>query len=269
MALTIRAVEKYIRDAITVISESHTFRDKLTLLRYYLNAPFFMINHMRGKHNPRLLLQDVIIKNKYGIFFCDRNLYYALGFSSLVEPKIKEFLIKNNSDGVFVDIGANGGMHTIPSARNMQGKVIAIEPEPKNFEILKKNIKLNGLKNVIALNKGCFSKKGKLTFYLDDGGIGGHSFINKEIGHRHVKINVDTLDNILKNLKIKRVDLIKIDVEGAETDVLKGAMKTLKSSHPKIVFEAWDEKYLRKIEKILKPLNYKVVKIAEENYLAT
>jgi len=268
MALTIRATGKYILDAITVVSEAYTFKDKLTILRYYLKAPFFMINHMMGRHNPRLLLQDVIIKNKYGIFFCDRNLYYALGFSSVVEPKIKEFLIRNNSEGVFVDIGANGGMHTIPSARKMEGRVIAIEPESKNFEILKKNIRLNGLKNVIAINKGCFSRRGKLTFYLDDG-IGGHSFINKDIGHKHVKINVDTLDNILKKLKIKRVDLIKIDVEGAEADVLKGAMKTLKSSHPKIVFEAWDEKYLRKIEKILKPLNYKIVKIAEENYLAT
>src|SRR3989304_896498 len=147
MALTIGAIGKYLGDAITVISESHTFRDKLIILRYYLKAPFFMINHLRGRHNPRLLSQDVMIKNKYGIFFCDRNLYYALGFSSVVEPEIKDFLIKNVSNGVFVDIGANGGMHTIPSARKMKGKVIAIEPEPKNFEILKKNIGLNKLKN--------------------------------------------------------------------------------------------------------------------------
>lgn len=268
MVLTILAIEEYIRGAMTVISESHKFRDKLTILRYYLKAPFFMINHIKGKHNPRLLSQDVIIKNKYGIFFCDRNLYYALGFSSLVEPKIKEFLIKNNSDGVFVDIGANGGMHTIPSARKMEGRVIAIEPEPKNFEILKKNIKLNGLKNVIALNKGCFSKRGKLTFYLDDGGIGGHSFVNKDVGHKHIKISVDTLDNILKKLKIKSVNLIKIDVEGAETDVLKGAMKTLKSSHPKIVFEAWDENYLAKCKKILDKFDYKIKQISPQNYLA-
>src|SRR3990172_4293664 len=189
-----------------------------------------------------------MIKNKSGIFFCDRNLYYALGFSSVVEPEIKDFLIKNVSNGVFVDIGANGGMHTIPSARKMKGKVIAIEPEPKNFEILKKNIGLNKLKNVIALNKGCFSKKGKLTFYLDDG-IGGHSFVNKNIGHKHIKINVDTLDNILKKLNIGQVDLIKVDVEGAEINVFRGAKKTLKRHHPKIVFEAWDEDYFMKCKK--------------------
>ena len=62
--------------------------------------------------------------------------------------------------------------------------------------------------------------------------------------------------------------LIKIDVEGAEAEVLKGATKTLKNSHPKIIFEAWDEQYLKKVKKILNKFNYKIKKIADENYFA-
>jgi len=70
-------------------------------------------------------------------------------------------------------------------------------------------------------------------------------------------------------LKIKKVNLIKIDVEGAESLVLKGALKTLKNSHPKIIFEAWDKEHLDKVKKILKPFNYKIKKMDNfNNYFA-
>lgn len=72
----------------------------------------------------------------------------------------------------------------------------------------------------------------------------------------------------MSELKIKKVDLVKIDVEGAEADVLKGATKTLKKYHPKIIFEAWDEQYLKKVKEVLKPFNYKIKQIAPENYIA-
>ena len=169
-----------------------------------------------------------------------------------------------------VDIGTNTGMHTIPLGKMLKnnGKVIAIEPEKNNFEILKKNIKLNNLDNVIVINKGCFSKRSTLTFYLDGVGTGGHSLVNKNVGDEEIKIEVDSLDNILKELKIKKVDLIKVDVEGAESDVLEGAVKTLKKFHPKIIFEAWDNEHLKIVEKILSKFNYKIKKIDDMNYLA-
>ena len=148
------------------------------------------------------------------------------------------------------------------------GKVIAIEPEKNNFKILKKNIKLNNLNNVIVINKGCFSKRATLTFYLDGVGTGGHSLVNKSVGDEKIKIEVDSLDNILKELKIKKIDLMKVDVEGAEADVLEGAVKTLNKSHPKIVFEAWNSVHLKRVEKILSKFNYKIKKIDDINYFA-
>jgi len=75
------------------------------------------------------------------------------------------------------------------------------------------------------------------------------------------------LDNILEDLKIKKVQLIKIDVEGAEELVLKGALKTLKKSHPKIVFESRPQN-LKNIEDILKNFDYKIKKIDVQDYLA-
>jgi hypothetical protein len=79
---------------------------------------------------------------------------------------------------------------------------------------------------------------------------------------------VDTLDNVINRDKIKNVKLIKIDVEGAESDVLRGAKKILKRDHPRIIFEAWDEKNLNKIKKILILFKYQIKRIGYEDYLA-
>lgn len=67
--------------------------------------------------------------------------------------------------------------------------------------------------------------------------------------------------------KLPRIDLIKIDVEGAEHLVIEGAMKTIKKFKPKILFEAWNEENLNKVTKLLSKLNYKVISIDGDNYL--
>lgn len=152
-----------------------------------------------------------------------------------------------------------------------KGKVLAIEPHPENFKILQRNIELNNLKNVTTLNLACSNKKGNLQLFLDEDGTGGHSTIKpKKIkaGNNKIWVKAETLDTIIKKEKIKKVDLVKIDVEGAEAEVLEGATKTLKKYHPKIIFEAWDEQYLKKVKEVLKPFNYKIKQIAPENYIA-
>ena len=133
--------------------------------------------------------------------------------------------------------------------------------------MLKKNAKLNNLKNTTLINKALSDKKGKLKLYLAKGNLGHHSLVEK-VGEKYEEVEVDTLDNILKELKISKVDLIKIDVEGAENLVLKGALKTLENSHPKIVFEAWDKNHLDKIKEVLEPLNYKIKQINKVDYFA-
>ena len=82
-----------------------------------------------------------------------------------------------------------------------------------------------------------------------------------------MKVKAKTLDSLLKKHKINKVDLIKIDVEGAERDVLFGAKETLKK-HPKILFEAWDKDFLDKIKSVLNPYKYKVISISDTYYLA-
>jgi len=171
--------------------------------------------------------------------------------------------------GVFIDVGANIGKYTVKISNSVKkkGEVIAFEPEKDNFNMLKRNVKLNCATNVVLIKKALSNKKGKLKLFLAKGNLGHHSLVEK-VGEKYEEVDVDTLDSIIKELKIKRVDLIKIDVEGAESLVLEGARETLKKFHPKIIFEAWDENHLDKAKEVLRQFNYKIKQIDKNNYLA-
>lgn len=260
----LKKIEKY----IGIIRQGKKIRDRFIILVYFLQLPFKKINSIifKRKINPRLI-GNVTIQNKYGTFFCKDNMTSAWIASTYHEPLMRKyFSLKEN--GVFVDIGANIGKYSIVLGRQLKkGKVVSIEAERGNFETLKKNIGLNKLENIFPMNVACSNKEGKLTFYIDPYSTGGHS-LKPLKENKKVEVDAKKLDSILKILKIKKVDLIKIDVEGAELEVLKGATSTLKKSHPKIIFEAWDNKRLDEIRNFLREFKYKLNKIGDIDYLA-
>jgi len=253
-----------------LMKEGYKLKDKMIILRYYLKSPMHFLNYLFGRKNSRNLDGNVFIKNRYGLFFCGDNFSGVFGAGSFCEPEVRrEFVLK---EGVAIDVGANLGMLSIPLAKMLgdKGKVISIEAEKKNIEFLRKNVRINNLKNVFVIGKGAYSKKGKINLNLDEYGIGGHS-IQKTKGSEFGKkqlIDVDTIDNILKELKIKKVDLVKIDIEGGEIDALKGAKKTLKKCHPKIIFEAVEDVEKGKIELMLAKYGYKIKPLKDVNYVA-
>ena len=214
------------------------------------------------------LLDDVIIKNEDGIFCCRKNTEDLDIVSVFNEEKIREFFKKFES-GIFVDVGANIGKYTILVGNHLKnGKIIAIEPDPDNFVSLKRNVKLNKLRNIVCINKAVYSENRTLKLYKAEGSV-GHSVIVKP-SNNYIEIQGETLDNILKNIGVQSIDLLKIDVEGAESEVLKGSIETLKKSpNIKIIFEAWDANYLDKCKAIIEPLGFKIKKIDEDEYLAS
>ena len=263
-------IKERIEIFFVLMKEGYRLRDKIIIFAYHLKAPVHLFNYLTGKKNSRKLLGNVFIKNDNGLFFCGKNFSSVFGAISTCEPEVRnEFLIK---EGVALDIGANLGMFTIPLARKLgsNGKVISIEAERNNVRLLKENVRLNELNNVIVIGKGVYSKKGEMELNIDEHGTGGHSIQKTKVSQFCKKevIEVDTIDNILKNLKIKRVDIIKIDIEGGESDAFKGAEKTLEKYHPKIIFEALDGEEKNKIGAILSEYGYKVRKIGEWNYVA-
>ena len=140
---------------------------------------------------------------------------------------------------IVIDIGAHIGLYTIISSKRVgaNGKVVAIEADPENFEMLTSNIKLNQLTNVIPLNYAVYSKETKLKLYLPSGESGFTKYntimpnwINTQ--EKFVEVNANTLDYLLQLNQIRQeeVNWIKIDVEGAEFEVLKGATNVLSKS---------------------------------------
>jgi FkbM family methyltransferase len=142
--------------------------------------------------------------------------------------------------GIVVDVGAHYGRYSLIAAKRVgsKGKVIAIEADPNNFDMLNKNIKLNELskENVITLNYAASSNKSKVKLSIPEK-TSGHTIYSSIIPNRaptekFIEVNANTLDNLLpeNGILVEQVNWIKIDVEGAELEVLKGAANILSKS---------------------------------------
>ena len=160
-------------------------------------------------------------------------------FNSWSEPEVK-LLKKHLKKGqVFVDVGAHIGVFTLTAAKLVgpKGHVYAFEPNPNSFKLLKKNVKANKFKNVTLFNMAVTDKVSKTSLYVNNQNTGDTRISKPGIPSRKIKVETTNLDRVLKNTK---VDFMKIDVQGAEMLVLKGAEKVLvKNKKMKTLLEVW------------------------------
>jgi FkbM family methyltransferase len=188
-----------------------------------------------------VLLELHIVKHNYKVC-CRLNKEDLVASTIHEEDMIMEHFTPKKGDAV-VDLGANIGRYAIIASNRVgpTGKVVAIEAHPSNFKILKKNIELNRLANVIPLNYAVSSSETKLKLYTPDEELGytmHHSIMfnyllprfETKTGKEYVEVKANTLDNLLQQNRIEQVNWIKIDVEGAEFEVLKGAHNVLSKS---------------------------------------
>jgi len=167
----------------------------------------------------------------------------------LHEPEVSRFLSKTHG-ALFVDVGANLGRYTIMLSSNYK-RIIAIEPEPSNMKHLKRNLLQAGINNVDPLQIAISDREGYVKLYLARHS-GGHT-IKKGYYNKYIKVKASTLNSILKNEP--HIDLIKVDVEGAEWQVLKGSQKIM----PKIkswMIEIHDKNRKHELEKLLSSKGY-------------
>jgi FkbM family methyltransferase len=202
---------------------------------FYMIKFFYSIIKFLRLANPSLLKISV---SKYGGYkaYCPINKSEFINMTIREDEIIEHFTPKQGD--IVIDIGAHIGRYTIIASKRVgiNGKVVAIEASPSNFEMLNRNIQLNQLTNIISLNHVVYSKEAKIKLYLP-GQESGHTIYNTIISDRatnekFVETNANTLDYLLQSngIKQEQINWIKIDVEGAEFEVLKGATNVLSNS---------------------------------------
>lgn len=188
-------------------------------------ATFFRIhagNLKKGMHK-------IILRN--GTVFLIRGNIFDAGI--IREVVIQDYYhIEQIKRGyTIVDIGGSVGAFSILAAKKAE-KVFVYEPFPDNYSIIKKNISLNKLKNVIPFRTAVYSKNGKIKLFVEKENLGGHSLYGNS--DNFIEIKTTTLKGIFDSNHLDKIDLLKMDCEGAEYDIL---LNTPKS-------------YLRKINKL-------------------
>ncbi len=168
---------------------------------------------------------------------------YAKGTSEVPVQEALESCL--NTGDIFYDIGANVGFFTIIAAKLVgnTGHVYAFEPAPENASTIRNNVQINQFPHVTVLEKAVSSSSGtgKLLLTHDPGGntlatAGSPPDVKGEMSTELVSI-----DDLVAQGGVKPPDVVKVDVEGAEVEVLQGMAQTIKSFQPLIIYEIDDE----------------------------
>jgi FkbM family methyltransferase len=161
------------------------------------------------------------------------------------EPNELTFISERLSAGMrFVDVGASEGFYSLIASRLVgpQGRVFAFEPSPRERARLQRNIAINNLANVSVFDCALADEEGQARFLVAEAEhnglntLGAFAYDGVACAEQ-LSVRVRQLDGILKSSGTTTVDMIKIDVEGAELRVLKGALDTLKRFRPTILME--------------------------------
>ena len=171
-----------------------------------------------------------------------------------------------------VDIGAHIGYYTLLAARIVgdTGKVYAFEPDPANHDVLVGNIKLNGFQNVVTVRKAISDKNGQIELYLNEKNTGGHSIYRPEKVKRLVVVESVTLDDYFKNRE-HPIDIVKMDIEGAEMAALSGMRKIIETNENLKIFAEFHPAWVKKagvspeyfISQLLDHYNFSVTAIQD------
>lgn len=164
---------------------------------------------------------------------------FIYAFRENYEPELA-YLEEILSPGmIFVDAGANFGVYTLVASKLVgeTGRVLAFEPTAGSFATLRQNIDLNRSSNVRLFQVALAQKKGRAWLYHGWDPVGNSLGRDPLAGSEGEEVQTESLDTVLKENGVDRVDVIKIDVEGAEELVLQGAIRCLTTQLPIVIFE--------------------------------
>lgn len=202
----------------------------------------------------RQLLRNDLAARDLFLSDCDGNSFlvphlaepmaFALLTNGIYEVDTRKVILEClATDSVFVDVGANIGLFTVPAARRArEGNVIAVEASSDIAAYLESNVTRNRLSNVRVHSFAAFDRSGdKVKFYSAPSDKFGMGSLAPQFGETNEFVETMTLDDLIPEREVGRVRVVKIDVEGFEARVLRGARRLLtRAAPPLVLIEFWD-----------------------------
>ncbi len=198
-------------------------------------------------------------------FFFYRDFDDLLHLMPIFELELAQYF-EIEATRVFVDVGAHIGRYSLAMSEHSE-RVIAFEAEPRNFSVLCQNIRINNLEEKVRpILAACYDREGQVVELHLSQRRGAHSLVGtKERNSIYVK--TATVDQSLRTFEIayRKVGLMKIDVNGAEYEVLKGALNVLREGRPLIIVEITMK--LDQIRELLAESGYELQEVRAPNYI--
>lgn len=255
------------------------------LLLNYVTRNYFCKDSLLKMSNagliPKLIWKRLPVEGTFSVFLPDgtsfkysatanesigRSIFWR-GLKSYEPETVKVFSDIARNSKLILDIGANTGLFTlIAAASNPTCRIISFEPVPHICDRLKAHIELNGLEQRCQVRQEALTNRiGSAKFHIPLGEVPTSASLNTH-GFRGTKgylieVPVDTVDNVCSE---KRVDLVKIDVEGFEDKVLEGMQRVLLESAPIIIIECNPDGPFQAVESILDSFGYRFFHLRRE-----
>ncbi len=235
-------------------SSQDNFELFITKFSYLMNRVFLKIFKPKtlSENLKCYLSHPIVIKNKHDFLANVNDGFSLITFTRDHEPQVIERIeLENNS--VFLDVGSSLGFYSLFAAKNCSnGLVISIEPDKDLYEKILENLKINNFDNVKCINCAVSDvDRTKIKLFK---GMNSTIFGS---GDNFSLVESRTLDSIVSDFKLLKIDWLKIDVESAELMVLEGATKTL-SITKNIILEIHSKKNGQECLKILENQGFSI-----------
>jgi FkbM family methyltransferase len=186
--------------------------------------------------------------------------YATLIYGAFERAELESALVLARPGTTALDVGSNVGTFAVVMAGAVgdQGSVIAVEPDPANVRRLRANLALNGVTNVRIIEAAASNRDGSIVLHLAEDPA-YHSLgtvLHASPSINDLAVRSLPLDRMWRDAGEPVVSLMKVDVEGAEIDVLEGSQQILSTYHPALLIEAGGDRELGAMRAFLAPFGY-------------
>lgn len=247
---------------------SESSRPLSQLLIDKLAHRLFMSLRIRAARDPQFRGIVVPVDDLIGHYLMATGRFEATQFDALRSLLASSERALEASKGRFIDVGANIGLYCVAFS-DAFASTLAIEANPQTFLILRANLALRGKERVTPVCVGASSVAGSTHIHIPLDGNLGLASLNHPDPNARIKslaISVKPLDEIVRENPGPKVALVKIDVEGHEEEVLKGAAETLRTDKPLVLFEVLASKDGVACARLLQQFGYEHFHSFERNW---